>query len=106
MAQGNGPRLSGEHVLERGLGGVHFFGCTATRAAEFVMPKSSALEVAVRGIRVNALCPGLVDTPSAISFASAVRPQGMSSDVREDTPTTAEASDNRGCSEGRSDPPG
>ncbi len=35
---------------------------TATKAAEIAMTKSSALEVASYGIRINAVAPGLVDT--------------------------------------------
>jgi NAD(P)-dependent dehydrogenase (short-subunit alcohol dehydrogenase family) len=47
-----------------GLIGVPgFSGYTATKAAEIAMTKSSALEVADQGIRINAVCPGLVDTP-------------------------------------------
>jgi NAD(P)-dependent dehydrogenase (short-subunit alcohol dehydrogenase family) len=47
-----------------GLVGVAgFSGYTATKAAEIAMTKSSALEGAPHGIRINAVCPGLVDTP-------------------------------------------
>ncbi|MFE3166563.1 SDR family NAD(P)-dependent oxidoreductase [Streptomyces sp. NPDC059224] len=47
-----------------GLVGVAgFSGYTATKAAEIAMTKSSALEAAPHGIRINAVCPGLVDTP-------------------------------------------
>ncbi|WP_274037743.1 SDR family NAD(P)-dependent oxidoreductase [Actinacidiphila cocklensis] len=47
-----------------GLVGVPgFSGYTATKAAEIAMTKSSALEAAPHGIRINAVCPGLVDTP-------------------------------------------
>jgi NAD(P)-dependent dehydrogenase (short-subunit alcohol dehydrogenase family) len=46
-----------------GLVGVPgFSGYTATKAAEIAMTKSSALEVASYGIRINAVAPGLVDT--------------------------------------------
>ncbi|WP_328843418.1 SDR family NAD(P)-dependent oxidoreductase [Streptomyces sp. NBC_00258] len=47
-----------------GLVGVAgFAGYTATKAAQIGMTKSAALEVAALGVRVNALCPGLVETP-------------------------------------------
>jgi NAD(P)-dependent dehydrogenase (short-subunit alcohol dehydrogenase family) len=47
-----------------GLVGVAgFSGYTATKAADIAMTKSSALEAAPHGIRINAVCPGLVDTP-------------------------------------------
>jgi NAD(P)-dependent dehydrogenase (short-subunit alcohol dehydrogenase family) len=45
------------------VGVAGFSGYTATKAAEIGMTKSSALEVAALGIRVNALCPGMVETP-------------------------------------------
>jgi NAD(P)-dependent dehydrogenase (short-subunit alcohol dehydrogenase family) len=38
-------------------------GYTATQAAEAAMTKSSALEAAPHGIRINAVCPGLENTP-------------------------------------------
>lgn len=47
-----------------GLIGVPgYSGYAATKAAEIAMTKSSALEAAPHGIRINAVCPGLVDTP-------------------------------------------
>ncbi|WP_374776948.1 SDR family oxidoreductase [Streptomyces sp. NBC_01310] len=47
-----------------GLVGVPgFSGYAATKAAEIAVTKSSALEAAPHGIRINAVCPGLVDTP-------------------------------------------
>ena len=52
-----------------GLVGVPgFSGYNATKAAEIAMTKSSALEVASQGIRINAVCPGLVDTPMIASL--------------------------------------
>ncbi|MEU6902775.1 MULTISPECIES: SDR family oxidoreductase [Streptomyces] len=47
-----------------GLIGVPgFSGYEATKAAEIGMTRSTAVEVAPQGIRVHAVCPGLVDTP-------------------------------------------
>jgi NAD(P)-dependent dehydrogenase (short-subunit alcohol dehydrogenase family) len=58
-----------------GLVGVAgFSGYTATKAAEISMTKSSALEVAPLGVRVNALCPGLVETPMIASMDPADEP--------------------------------
>jgi NAD(P)-dependent dehydrogenase (short-subunit alcohol dehydrogenase family) len=57
-----------------GLVGVPgFSGYTATKAAEIAMTKSSALEVAAQGIRINAVCPGLVDTPMIADLDEGVR---------------------------------
>lgn len=58
-----------------GLVGVAgFSGYTATKAAEISMTKSSALEVAALGVRVNALCPGLVETPMTATMDPATEP--------------------------------
>ncbi|MDB5153185.1 MAG: D-beta-hydroxybutyrate dehydrogenase [Mucilaginibacter sp.] len=47
-----------------GLVGVAgYSGYSASKHAEIGMTKSSAIEQAAKGIRVNAICPGLVDTP-------------------------------------------
>jgi NAD(P)-dependent dehydrogenase (short-subunit alcohol dehydrogenase family) len=62
VAQGSGAivNMSSGAALN-GVAG--FSGYTATKAAEVAMTKSSALEAAPHGIRINAVCPGLVDTP-------------------------------------------
>ena len=47
-----------------GLVGVAgYSGYSATKHAEIGMTKSSAIEYAKHGIRINAICPGLVETP-------------------------------------------
>ena len=51
-----------------------YSGYTATKAAEIAMTKSSALEVAPLGIRINALCPGLVETPMIASMDPTTEP--------------------------------
>lgn len=62
VAQGSGAivNMSSGAAL---VGVPGFSGYTATKAAEVAMTKSTALEAAPAGIRVNAVCPGLVDTP-------------------------------------------
>lgn len=62
VAQGSGTivNMSSGAALN-GVPG--FSGYTVTKAAEVAMTKSSALEAVPHGIRINAVCPGLVDTP-------------------------------------------
>ncbi|MFI6359899.1 SDR family NAD(P)-dependent oxidoreductase [Streptomyces sp. NPDC050743] len=62
VAQGSGSIVNMSSGA--GLVGVPgFSGYPATKAAEVAMTKSSALEAAPHGIRINAVCPGLVETP-------------------------------------------
>lgn len=61
-AQGTGSIVnisSGAGLV--GVGG--YSGYCASKHAEIGMTKSSAIEYASRGIRINVICPGLVDTP-------------------------------------------
>jgi NAD(P)-dependent dehydrogenase (short-subunit alcohol dehydrogenase family) len=44
-----------------GVGG--YSGYSASKHAEIGMTKSSAIEYAAKGIRINVICPGLVNTP-------------------------------------------
>ncbi|MCB5170187.1 SDR family oxidoreductase [Streptomyces bambusae] len=49
-----------------GLTGMAFVGAyAATKAAIVGLTRVAALELAAKGIRVNAMCPGAVDTPMA-----------------------------------------
>ncbi|GII32886.1 glucose 1-dehydrogenase [Planotetraspora mira] len=67
MEQGSGAIVNMSSAA--GMVGVAgFSGYTSTKAAEISMTKSSALEVAPHGIRINAVCPGLVDTPMIASL--------------------------------------
>jgi NAD(P)-dependent dehydrogenase (short-subunit alcohol dehydrogenase family) len=61
-----------------GLVGVPGFSdYTATKAAEIAMTKNSALKGAPHGIRINAVCPGLADTPMIACGAELLaRPSG------------------------------
>ena len=42
----------------------------ATKGAVVMLAKALALDYATRGIRVNALCPGIIDTPMLQQFAA------------------------------------
>lgn len=44
----------------------------ASKGAVVILAKALALDYATRGIRVNALCPGIVDTPMLREFADAM----------------------------------
>lgn len=54
----------------KGLAGVSVY--AATKAAIRNFARSWAIELAPRGIRVSALCPGPVETPGLVGFASQV----------------------------------
>jgi NAD(P)-dependent dehydrogenase (short-subunit alcohol dehydrogenase family) len=44
----------------------------ASKGAVVMLAKALALDYATRGIRVNALCPGIIDTPMVRDFAKAM----------------------------------
>ena len=64
----------GSYIGTRNLGPY-----TASKHAVLGLTKTAALEVARRGIRVNAVCPGPVDTPMLRDIESAQAPGGSES---------------------------
>jgi len=48
----------------------------ASKGAVVLLAKALALDYATRGIRVNALCPGIIDTPMLRTFADAMDDPG------------------------------
>ncbi|MFD0270068.1 SDR family NAD(P)-dependent oxidoreductase [Streptomyces sp. NPDC127106] len=65
-----------------GLTGMAYVGAyAATKAAIVGLTRVAALELAAKGIRVNAMCPGAVDTPMA--HPALLDPAGMSEEARE-----------------------
>lgn len=64
------------------VGAPRFTAYTASKGGVLGYTRSLALELAERGIRVNAVCPGAVDTPLLQrQFASGPGPQGSMDDL-------------------------
>lgn len=64
------------------VGARRFAAYTATKAGIVGYSRSLALEIAPRGIRVNVVCPGAVDTPLLQrQFAAGSGPQGTLADL-------------------------
>jgi NAD(P)-dependent dehydrogenase (short-subunit alcohol dehydrogenase family) len=61
LKKGSSVILTTSAVIEKGMPGASVY--AASKAAVRSMARSFAVELADRGIRVNALCPGPVETP-------------------------------------------
>jgi len=86
----NGPMYAARHaipiMLAQPSGGVILFTASktglvaqtdspvycASKGAVVLLAKALGLDYAARGIRVNALCPGIIDTPMLRHFADAM----------------------------------
>src|SRR5207237_8379143 len=91
---GKGPLYAARHAIpmlvRQAAGGVILFTASKTglvaqtdspvycpsKGAVVMLAKALALDYAARGIRVNALCPGIIDTPMLRQFADAMPDPG------------------------------
>lgn len=80
QAQGSGAIVNCSSV--GGLvGGPNLAAYHASKHGVIGMTKSAALENAARGIRVNAICPGTIDTPM-VAEMKAAKPEAMEAFVK------------------------
>jgi 2-keto-3-deoxy-L-fuconate dehydrogenase len=63
-ARGSGAVINMSSVVSSVIGAPNRVVYGATKAAVIGMTKSAAVDFVARGVRVNAICPGTVDTPS------------------------------------------
>ena len=66
LAQGAGSIINTASVASSLIGVKNRFAYGATKAALIGMTKSIAVDYVAQGIRINAICPGTVETPSLL----------------------------------------
>jgi NAD(P)-dependent dehydrogenase (short-subunit alcohol dehydrogenase family) len=75
VAQGKGAVVNTASLAAH-IGTRHLAPYTASKHAVLGLTKTAALEVARKGVRVNAVCPGPVDTPMLRDIEAGQAPEG------------------------------
>lgn len=72
LAMGSGAILNTASISGI-IGGYNLAAYTATKHGVIGLTKGAAVDYAAQGIRINALCPGLVDTPFIAALPQSIR---------------------------------
>lgn len=81
IRRGQGGRIINLSSTSGKRGVARFAAYCASKFAVIGFTQALALELAPHGIRVNALCPGIVETERYDAIAAAMAPEGVSADA-------------------------